>query len=130
MFQKTIFKFSIRYFSYFFILFLIEVLIALFVRDNFVRPYLGDVIAIILLYCLIKSFLHINVISAALISLIIGCVLEFFQWIQLLNILRLSNSKILNTVLGATFSWEDICCYFIGFIFTVLLEKCLRFVQH
>lgn len=40
-------------------LFVIEVLIALFVHDNFIRPYVGDVLVVILIYCFVKSFLDL-----------------------------------------------------------------------
>ena len=36
-------------------LLIIEVLIALYVRDGFVRPYLGDVLVVILLHCLVRT---------------------------------------------------------------------------
>ena len=32
-------------------LFVVETLIALFVRDAFIRPYMGDVLVVILIYC-------------------------------------------------------------------------------
>ena len=37
------------------LLFLIELFIALFVHDTFVRPYFGDVLVVILLWCIIKT---------------------------------------------------------------------------
>lgn len=37
------------------LLLLLEALIAVFVHDRFVRPYLGDVLAAVLLYCLARA---------------------------------------------------------------------------
>ena len=41
------------YFSFFVLLFIIEVLIALFVNDRLIRPYVGDFLVVILIYCFI-----------------------------------------------------------------------------
>ena len=37
------------------ILLVVEVLIALFVNDQFVRPYLGDVLAVVLVYASLRA---------------------------------------------------------------------------
>ncbi|MDE6031460.1 MAG: DUF2809 domain-containing protein, partial [Oscillospiraceae bacterium] len=39
------------YAAVFAVLFGVEVVIALFVHDRFVRPYLGDVLAVVTVYC-------------------------------------------------------------------------------
>ena len=38
-------------------LFIVETLIALFVRDAFIRPYMGDVLVVILIYCFVRIFI-------------------------------------------------------------------------
>ncbi|MCW5910752.1 MAG: DUF2809 domain-containing protein [Cyclobacteriaceae bacterium] len=40
-------------------IFIAEVLIALFVHDSFIRPYVGDVLVVILIYCFVKSFIDL-----------------------------------------------------------------------
>ena len=40
------------YFYWTIVLFFVEVLIALFVHDGIIRPFLGDVLVVILIYCL------------------------------------------------------------------------------
>lgn len=44
-----------KYIISFLILFIIEALIALFVHDNFIRPYIGDILVIILMYTFIRG---------------------------------------------------------------------------
>ena len=39
------------------VLLVIEVLIALFVHDNFVRPYIGDVLVVIAIYAFVRIFI-------------------------------------------------------------------------
>ncbi len=54
-------KFNLKYFLLSFILFLVEVLIATLLKHIFfVRAYLGDVIVVMLLYTLVKSFFTIR----------------------------------------------------------------------
>ncbi|MFT5385169.1 MAG: hypothetical protein ACI81W_002574, partial [Saprospiraceae bacterium] len=36
-------------------LFLIEVGIAVFIQDRIIRPYIGDLLVVILIYCFIRS---------------------------------------------------------------------------
>ena len=43
-----------------FILLTIEVLIALFVHDAFVRPYIGDVLVVVVIYTFVRIFNHNN----------------------------------------------------------------------
>ena len=49
-------QFDKYYFFAALLLFLVELVIALYVKDNFVRPYLGDLLVVILIYCCLKSF--------------------------------------------------------------------------
>jgi hypothetical protein len=64
--------FNKNYFGLAILIFIIEVLIALFVSDSFVRPYLGDVLVVILIYCFIKSFLRLSVLSLAMGVLVLA----------------------------------------------------------
>ena len=50
-------KKRIIYFWIFLLLLIIEVLIALFVHDRFVRPYIGDVLVVMVLYFMVLFFM-------------------------------------------------------------------------
>ena len=52
-------KKRIFYIISFLVIFCIEVLIALYVCDNFVRPYIGDVLVVVLVYSFVLSLIHI-----------------------------------------------------------------------
>ena len=43
------------------ILLLAEILIALFVHDTIVRPHIGDVFVVILIYCFVRCFIPTGV---------------------------------------------------------------------
>ncbi len=118
------FTFNKIYFSLTIVFFVIEVLIAFFVHDSFVRPYLGDILVVILIYCFIQSFIKSTVLQAALFTLIFSFTLEFLQFINSVEKLHLENNKIAKTIIGTSFSWMDLLCYLLGFLTVIVVEKC------
>ena len=72
-------KFERKYFFSAMILFLVEVFIALFVHDNFIRPFFGDVLVVILIYCFIKSFINSPVVVTAVAVLLFAYAIEVLQ---------------------------------------------------
>lgn len=115
--------FNKNYFGFAFLLFFIEVLIALYVHDPFVRPYLGDVLVVILMYSFLKSFLQLPVVSIALFVLAFSFVIEWLQYLKVVETLGLENSKIARTILGTSFSWIDVLTYVIGIAIVLIAEK-------
>jgi len=115
--------FNKKYFAIAVVIFMIEVAIALFVHDSFVRPYLGDVLVVILIYCFLKSFLKLTVVQAAAFVLLFSFTIEFLQYLNIVNALHLENSKIARTVIGTSFSWIDLLTYVIGLAIVIVAEK-------
>jgi hypothetical protein len=118
-----VFRFSKTYFVLAAALFVIEVLIALFVSDRFIRPYFGDVLVVILIYCFIKAFFKLRTLPLAIGVLLFAFMIEFLQYIRLVEILGMEKSKIISTVLGTSFAWNDILAYIGGFIVILVTEK-------
>lgn len=115
--------FNKHYFGFAVLIFIIEVMIALFVNDNFVRPYLGDILVVILIYCFIKSFLKLPVLNVAVFVLLFSFTIEFLQFLNIVEKLHLEKSKIARTVIGTSFSWIDLLTYIIGISIVILIEK-------
>ncbi|MDI1305048.1 MAG: DUF2809 domain-containing protein [bacterium] len=115
--------FNKNYFSLAILFFCIEVLIALFVNDSFIRPYLGDVLVVILIYCFLKSFLQLPVLTVAIFVLIFSFTIEFLQFINIVEKLHLERSKIARTVIGTSFSWIDLLTYIVGIAIVLVVEK-------
>ncbi|MEM9924701.1 MAG: DUF2809 domain-containing protein [Cyanobacteria bacterium P01_D01_bin.50] len=111
------------------ILFFIEVFIALFINDSFIRPFIGDVLVIILIYCFIKTFWNINSSIAVLFVFVFACIIEILQYFNLVNHLGLQQSKIATVILGNTFDWKDIIAYLVGSIAILLLEKIIKKIR-
>jgi hypothetical protein len=108
------FNFNKHYFRLTFLLFLTEVLIALYVHDQIIRPYAGDFLIVIFLYCLIKTFLNVPVKPLAISILLFSYLLEASQYFNLIYHLGLNESKIAPLILGNSFSWIDMLAYTLG----------------
>jgi len=98
------------------VLLAVEIVIALFVRDSFVRPVLGDVLAVMLVYCALLAVIELRRPIAACIAFLVGVVVEIMQLIDALTLLGLQDNPLARIVLGTTFTWEDIVAYGIGAI--------------
>jgi len=103
----------------------VEFLIGLFVHDNFIRPYIGDVIIVWVLYCLVRIIFpkKFNSYLLALCILIFSFLTEFLQYINIADVLGLK-SKFLRTLVGTSFSYADLLCYTAGTaIMCILIER-------
>jgi len=104
------------------VLLLIEVFIALFVRDRFVRPYVGDMLVPVLLCCIARIFLP-NRFRLLPFAVFIFCTLvETAQFFDYAALLGLAGNLFFSTLLGSTFSWADILCYGIGAVLFIMIE--------
>ena len=106
-------------------LFLIEAGIALWVRDRFVRPYLGDVLAVVLVYLGLRAVTTLRVLPAALVALAVGVLVELGQAVDLLGHLGLTENRVASVVLGSAFSTGDLLCYAAGALLVIGAE-CVR----
>ena len=104
------------------VLFAAEVCIALFARDNFVRPYLGDVLVVMLIHCAARAVSPVKPRLLPLYVFLLGCLAELAQYFDLLGLLGLSHIAWLRVAAGGTFDWGDILCYGVGCAVVALLE--------
>jgi hypothetical protein len=110
------FQFHLKYFLIFIFLFIVEVLIALFIKDNFIRPYFGDYLVIFLVYYFLLSFLNAKKNKIALGVLVFAFSVEIVQYFQVLSYFNLEKNRILRIVAGNTFSFEDLIIYTLAFL--------------
>ena len=116
-------KFNLKYFSLAIALFLTEVAIELYAHDDFVRPYLGDLLVVILLYCMVKSVLNTPVFITAIAVLVFSYLIETLQYLNLIKILGLENSYAAKILLGNYFAWGDILAYTAGIFIVLIFER-------
>jgi hypothetical protein len=115
-------KFNAKYFYLAVLLFLIETLIAIFLDDRIIRPLVGDILVVALVYCFIKAFWQMRPITAALGVFAFACLIEGLQYLQLVDRLGLRDNQLIATVIGTTFDSKDILAYAIGAALVLVAE--------
>jgi len=115
-------SFNPRYFTIAFTLLIIEVLIALFVHDSFIRPYFGDFLVVILMYCAVRSFIKASPLKIAIGVLLFSYLIETLQYFSIVDRLGLTKNVLARTVIGYGFEWWDILAYTIGIILVLAIE--------
>jgi hypothetical protein len=101
----------------------VELVIALFVRDAFVRPYVGDTLAVVLLYCAVLSVLELPRASVALGALGVALFVELTQAFTLVDRLGLGEVAIARVVLGTYCDGHDIVAYAAALPLLALMER-------
>jgi len=117
---------KIKYLCAFIAVFIIEAIIAVFIHDNFIRPYLGDVLVVVLIYCFIKTFVRNETKLLPLYIFIFAVLVELGQYFDLATLLGLSDYKIARVIIGSTFDMKDIACYLVGCVGLFLFEMIKR----
>lgn len=114
--MKTAYKLKKRigYTTAFTVFFLIELFIALYIRDRFIRPYAGDMLVVVLVYCLVRIIIPERHRLLPLYVFLFAAGVETLQYIQVVKLLGLEQNVILRTVIGSVFDWKDIGCYAAG----------------
>lgn len=105
------------------ILFITEVLIALYVHDNFIRPYVGDAIVVIVIYTFVRILIPEKGRLLPLYIFLFAVVVEILQGIHIVNILGVADNRFLRTLIGDSFDIKDILCYGVGCILLWLYES-------
>lgn len=119
-------QFNKTYFGLTILLFAVEVFIALYVHDDFIRPYVGDVLVVMLIYCCIQSFLKVAVVPTAVFVLLFAIGVEILQYCNLVERLGLQDNKLARIVIGSSFEWMDMVCYTIGILIVLVTEKIIK----
>ncbi|MGL5067218.1 MAG: DUF2809 domain-containing protein [Sarcina sp.] len=102
---------------------LIEVFIAFFVRDNFIRPYIGDLLVVVVIYFFIRSFTKKKIKFLPIYIFIFAIFTELMQYINILGILGLEDNKFMSILVGSVFDFKDILCYLIGCVLIIIWEQ-------
>lgn len=116
-------KFNYKNFIIFLILLSIEVIIALYITQHFVRHTLGDFLCVIMLYYLIKSFVKIKSTYIALIVLLVAYTIEMLQLTPILDYLKIEDPSFVRIIFGTTFSVSDLIAYTFGVVTVLIIEN-------
>lgn len=119
-------KKRILWFISFVIIFATEFLIAVYCHDDFVRPYVGDVLVVILLYCLARTAFPDKIKLLPLWIFIFACLVEVGQYFNYVELLGFSGNPVMSTIMGTSFALEDIVCYFVGCVFCAIIQIIIK----
>jgi hypothetical protein len=108
------------------ILFFVEAGIALFIEDTLIRPFVGDVLVVILIYCFFGIFLNITYWKLAFGVLLFACAIEILQYFDYVRLLGLEQNRVLSVILGRTFERRDFAAYLTGFLIIIAVEKIVQ----
>ena len=122
-------KKRIIWFIAFSVLFAVEAVIALYCHDDFIRPYVGDVLVVILLYCLVRVFFPEKIRLLPLYIFIFACLIEVGQYFNYVELLGFSDNPVMTTIMGTSFAFEDIVCYFIGCALCAVGQIIFKFIR-
>jgi len=104
-------------------LLLFEVIIAVFVKDQFFRPFVGDFLVVILLYSTSRALFSFSSLQTAVGVLLIAYCIEFFQYIEILEVLNIKRNVVLDLVFGTQFDWTDILAYSLGVAIILAMDN-------
>lgn len=105
-------------------LFAVEALIAVYVHDDFVRPYVGDMIVTVVVWSFARFIFPDKFKLMSLYVMIFAVLIEVGQYFNYVELFGVTN-PILVTMMGTSFAWADIACYAVGYVFTAVADYLL-----
>src|ERR1700749_26970 len=99
--MRNFLRFNAWYFVWASVLFGVELFIGCCMQDRWVRPYGGDLLVVILLYCMVRSFWGSPVLPTALSVLLFAYAVEVTQYFRLADHLGLKSHSPARILLGS-----------------------------
>jgi hypothetical protein len=115
-------KFNKSFFASSLMLLSIEICIAAFLTEGFIRHTFGDFLVVILMYCAVRSIIKLNPLTIAFGVLAVAFLIEFLQLFNLLDYLNLRDHQFAIIILGSTFEITDLIAYTLGVITIFLID--------
>ena len=101
----------------------LEGIIALYVHDRLIRPYLGDVLAVWAVYCLVRTVWPEGIRLLPLYVFLFAAGVEGSQYFHLAAVSGADRMPFLGVLLGGTFDWADLVCYGVGCLLLWMWQK-------
>lgn len=105
------------------LLFLIELGLALFVRDDFFRPFVGDLLVVILIYSFVRSFWYCRSYRLVMAVCLFAFLVEALQAFDPIGRFGFEEYTALSVVVGRTFSSLDLVAYTLGSVVNALVLR-------
>lgn len=100
----------------------IEIAIARFAHDDFIRPHLGDSLAVVAVYLALRAVTPLRVVPAVAIAFAFACAIEVGQYFHLVDLLGLGSSRVARIMLGTSFELADFVAYAGGAVCVLAVE--------
>ena len=110
----------------FIIILIVEILIALFVHDNFIRPYIGDMLVTVLICSFARFFIPEKIKVLPILVFLFSTLVEIGQYFDFVKLLGLDDNLFISTLLGRTFSVADLICYAMGCILFAVVDCIIK----
>jgi uncharacterized membrane protein YesL len=98
-----------------------EISIALFINDRLIRPFVGDMLVVILIFTICRSVIKVNHFWLALCVLIFSFAVEIGQYFNLISILGVQHMELARTIIGTTFDFRDLFAYSAGILLIFII---------
>lgn len=112
-----------KYMLVFLILLLTEIIIALYIKDAIIRPYVGDILVLVLMYTFIRGLVRKPIRFLPVYLFFFASIIELGQYYHIVEKLHVQNNKLISTILGTSFDIKDILCYLISTVLLIIWEK-------
>lgn len=119
-------KLRIIYGVLFIVILITEILIALFVHDNFVRPYIGDMLVTVLICSFARFFIPEKIKIMPILVFIFSALVEIGQYFDFVKLLGFDDNVFISTLLGRTFSVADLICYGVGCVLFAIVDYIIK----
>lgn len=120
--KRTLLRFSKGHFKLAALTLVVELSIALWARDEYVRPLLGDALVVVLMYAALLSVFDLSRIGVALGVFLFACSVEVAQYLQIVHVLGLEHIPLASVVIGTSFDPRDFLAYGAGALALVLAQ--------
>ncbi|UEC22274.1 DUF2809 domain-containing protein [Clostridium septicum] len=87
------------------------------------RPYIGDILIIILMYTFIRSFIKKKIKYLPIYLFLFATFVEIMQLFNIVERFGLQNNKVFSIIIGSTFDIKDILCYLVGSIILIIWDS-------
>ncbi|MDR3712713.1 MAG: DUF2809 domain-containing protein [Puia sp.] len=100
----------------------IEVCIGAYAHDDIIRPYGGDFLCVILIYCGVMTVANFPMLPTILSVLAFAYIEETLQYFHIADWLGLKEGSLARILVGTYFTWGDIGAYTLAMGLVLLIE--------
>lgn len=118
-----------RYFIIFTVLLIAEIFIALFLHDKIIRPYVGDILVVILIYTFLRIFIPSGLKYLVWYVFLFAAFVELLQYFNIGRLLGLYDNRVAMIIIGSTFDVKDLLCYLAGCLIVWFVERHKKFID-